>query len=55
MVTMVADPKSSWTKPVSQEPNEAPWLKQIAHIAAKKRPDIGDPETLPPHLNDEFR
>lgn len=54
MVTIVAAPQSPWAKPVSQDPNSAPWLSQIAKIADKRRPDQGDPETLPPHLITEF-
>lgn len=54
MVAIVAAPQIPWAKPVSQEPNAAPWLSQIAKIADKRRPDQGDLETLPPHLIEEF-
>ncbi len=55
MVTIAATTQSPWAKPVSQEPGTAPWLSQIAKIADKRRPDQGDPETLPPHLIQEFQ
>ena len=55
MTTSFAEPQSPWAKPVSREPNAAPWLNQVARIAARKAPDVGDPEILPPHLNAAFR